>query len=115
AIRVKDQAGHWSLFQRDSIVVGAASTISCPGNVVVSAAAGQCSAVVNNIDAVTAPAGASYTYTMNGATIGTGTGSVSGKTFNAGVTTVTYALNSTPSINCSFTVTVNASVTPTIN
>jgi len=115
AIRVKDQAGHWSLFQRDTIVVGGVSTITCPGNVVVSATTGQCSAVVNNIDAVTSPAGASYTYTMNGATIGTGTGSISGKTFNAGVTTVTYALNSTPSINCSFTVTVNASVTPTIN
>jgi hypothetical protein len=115
AIRVRDQAGHWSLFQRDSIVVGNLSTITCPGNVIVSAAAGQCSAVVNNIDAVTSPAGASYIYTMNGATIGTGTGSVSGKTFNAGVTTVTYALNSTPSISCSFTVTVNASVTPTIN
>jgi len=115
AIRVKDQAGHWSLFQRDTIVVGAASTITCPGNVVVSAAAGQCSAVVNNIDAVTSPSGASYTYTMNGATIGTGTGSVSGKTFNAGVTTVTYALNSTPSINCSFTVTVNANIAPSVS
>jgi hypothetical protein len=116
AIRMKDQAGHWSLFQRDTIVVGAsAGTITCPGNVIVSAATGQCSAVVNSIDAVTSQAGASYTYTMNGATIGTGTGTVTGKTFNAGVTTVTYALNSTPSINCSFTVTVNASVTPTIN
>src|SRR6185503_11795116 len=86
AIRVKDQAGHWSLFQRDTIVVGgSAASITCPGNVVVTAASGQCSAIVNNIDAVTSPAGASYTYTMNGATIGTGTGSVSGKTFNAGV------------------------------
>ena len=115
AIRMRDQSGHWSLFQRDTIVVGGVSTITCPGNVVVSATIGQCSAVVNNIDAVTSPAGASYTYTMNGATIGTGTGSVSGKTFNTGVTTVTYALNSTPSINCSFTVTVNASFTPTIH
>ena len=116
AIRVKDQAGHWSLFQKDSLVVGAAvGTISCPGNVVVSAAAGQCSAVVNNIDAITSQSGASYTYTMSGATIGTGTGTVSGKTFNAGVTTVTYALNSSPSINCSFTVTVNANITPSVS
>lgn len=116
AIRVKDQAGHWSLFQRDTIVVGASTaTISCPGNVVVSAAAGQCSAVVNNIDAVTSPAGASYTYTMSGATTGTGTGTVSGKIFNVGVTTVTYALNSTPSINCSFTVTVNGNIVPSVS
>ena len=116
AIRVKDQAGHWSLFQRDTIVVGAAAgTITCPGNVVVSAAAGQCSAVVNNIDAVTSPAGTSYTYTMSGATTGTGTGTVSGKIFNAGVTTVTYALSSAPSINCSFTVTVNANVVPSVS
>jgi hypothetical protein len=33
--------------------------------------------------------------------------------FNAGITTVTYALISSPTVNCSFTVTVNSSVTPT--
>ena len=115
AIRVKDQAGHWSLFQRDSIVVGGATTISCPANVVIAAATGQCSSVVNNIDPIVSPQGSSYTYTLTGATTGSGAGTASGKTFNAGVTTVTYALNSTPSINCSFTVTVNANVTPTIN
>src|SRR6185503_17470089 len=42
AIRMRDQSGHWSLFQRDTIVVGGVSTITCPGNVVVSATIGQC-------------------------------------------------------------------------
>ena len=115
AIRVKDQQGHWSFFAKDTITVSNSATISCPSNTVVTAAAGQCTAVVNNIDPIVAPAGTSYTYTLNGATIGTGTGTASGKTFNAGVTTVTYALNNSPATNCSFTVTVNSDVTPVIN
>ena len=114
-IRVKDQQGHWSFFAKDTITVSNSATISCPSNTVVAASAGQCTAVVNNIDPIVAPAGTSYTYTLTGATIGTGTGTASGKTFNAGVTTVTYALNSSPSTNCSFTVTVNSDVTPTVN
>ena len=112
-IRVKDQAGHWSLFERDTLTVGS-SAITCPGNVTVTAAEGQCSAIVNNIDAVTSPAGAFYTYTMSGATTGSGTGTVSGKTFNVGVTTVTYALSNSPTTTCSFTVTVNSTIVPSV-
>ena len=115
AIRVKDQQGHWSFFAKDTITVSNSATISCPSNIVVAASAGQCSTVVNGIDPIVAPPGTSYTYTLTGATIGTGTGTASGKTFNAGVTTVTYALNQSPATNCSFTVTVNSDVTPTIN
>jgi hypothetical protein len=115
AIRVRDQQGHWSFLAKDTITVGNSATISCPGNITVTAQAGQCIAIVNGIDPTTTPAGASYTYTLTGATIGTGTGTASGKTFNAGVTTVTYALNNTPSINCSFTVTVNANNAPSVS
>ncbi|HEU5168686.1 MAG TPA: MopE-related protein, partial [Chitinophagaceae bacterium] len=115
AIRVRDQQGHWSFLAKDTITVGNSATISCPGNITVTAQAGQCTAIVNGIDPTTTPPGTSYTYTLTGATIGTGTGTASGKTFNAGVTTVTYALNSSPSTNCSFTVTVNTDVIPVIN
>ena len=113
-IRAKDQAGNWSLFEKDTLTIGAASnSVSCPANVTIDAA-GQCSAVVNNIDPVITPAGSDYIYTLSGATTGSGTGTASGKTFNAGVTTVTYALFNSPSTDCSFTVTVNSGITPTI-
>ncbi|HET9279143.1 MAG TPA: hypothetical protein VFN95_13190, partial [Flavitalea sp.] len=115
AIRVKDQQGHWSFIAKDTISVSNSATISCPSNTVVAASPGQCTAIVNNIDPIVAPVGASYTYTLTGATIGTGTGTASGKTFNAGVTTVTYALNSSPTTTCSFTVTVNANVAPSVS
>jgi len=115
AIRVKDQAGHWSLFQRDTIVVGGSSaSITCPGNVVVTAASGQCSSIVNNIDPTVSPQGTSYTYSLTGATTGNGAGTASGKSFNVGVTTVTYALTGAPATSCSFNVTVNSGTTASV-
>jgi sensor domain CHASE-containing protein len=115
-IRVKDQAGKWSLFEKGTITVGgAAPTITCPGNTTVSASAGQCTTVVNNIDPVVSPGGTAFTYTKTGATTGSGNGSVSGQTFNAGVTTVTYAFSNAPSTSCSFTVTVNTNVVPSVS
>jgi len=115
-IRMKDQTGHWGLFQRDSIKVGATTaTITCPGNVTVNPYTNDCKAVVFNIDAVGLPSNdSSYTYTLTGATTGNGIGTASGKWFNAGVTTVKYAPISSPTVSCSFTVTVNSSVTPTV-
>jgi hypothetical protein len=112
SIRVKDQGGNWSLYEYDTLNIGV-SSITCPGNVIVSAPAGQCSAVVNNIDPVVSPPQA-FTYTLSGATTGSGSGSASGQTFNAGVTTVQYVLTGSPTLNCSFTVTVNASVVPSV-
>jgi hypothetical protein len=114
AIRVKDQQGHWALYMKDSIIVSGAATISCPGNVTVTAPSGQCTATVNNIDANVAPVGSAYTYTLSGATTGSGSGTASGHIFNSGVTTVTYALSSSPTTTCSFTVTVNANVVPSV-
>jgi hypothetical protein len=115
-IRAKDQAGTWSLFEKDTLTIGGLSnSISCPANVTINATDGQCSAVVNNIDPVITPAGSAYTYTLSGSTTGSGTGTASGKTFNAGVTTVTYALTNSPATTCSFTVTVNSNITPSVS
>lgn len=111
-IRVRDQAGNWGLYEYDTLQLGV-SSISCPGNVTVNAAAGQCSAVVNNIDPVVAPPQA-FTYTLTGATTGSGSGTASGQTFNPGVTTVKYTLTGSPTLNCSFTVTVNTNVVPAV-
>src|SRR5688572_2989071 len=114
-IRVKDQEGHWSFFERDTITVGAVSgSITCPGNVTIDPFTNNCKAVVFNIDAVgLAEDDSSYTYTMTGATTGSGIGTASGQLFNAGLTTVTYSLINSPAVSCSFTITVNTSVTPT--
>ncbi len=56
------------------------------------------------------------TYSMTGATTGSGTGSVVGRTFNVGVTTVTYTVSDPDgnSDNCSFTVTIHDVTPPAI-
>src|SRR6185503_2578682 len=94
SIRVRDQAGKWGLYEYDTLNIGN-STISCPSNVSVSPPQ-------------------SFTYTLTGATTGNGTGTASGQTFNGGVTTVQYVLTGSPTVNCSFTVTVNTSVVPSV-
>ena len=112
AIRVKDQGGKWSLFEYDTLNIGN-STINCPANTAVNASPGQCNAIVNNIDPVVSPP-QSFSYILTGATTGSGSGTASGQTFNAGLTTVKYTLTGSPTVNCSFTVTVNASVAPSV-
>lgn len=107
SIRVKDANGVWSLYEYDTLSIGN-STINCPANTAATASAGECSVIVNNIDPVVSPTQA-YNYTLTGATTGTGNGSASGVTFNAGVTNVNYKLTGSPSVTCSFTVTVTAS------
>lgn len=107
SIRVKDANGVWSLYEYDTLSIGN-STISCPANTTATANAGECGVIVNNIDPVVSPTQA-YNYTLTGATTGTGNGSASGVTFNAGVTNVNYKLTGSPSVTCSFTVTVTAS------
>ncbi|MEO7266053.1 MAG: hypothetical protein ABIW38_14145, partial [Ferruginibacter sp.] len=111
SIRVKGQDGKWGLYEYRSFSIGN-STIACPSNTTVSTGVGQCTAIVNNIDPVINPTQPN-TYTLTGATTGTGSGSASGLSFNAGLTTVAYVLTGSPTVNCSFTVTVNA-VAPAI-
>ena len=95
--------------------IGNAGSISCPANQTVNTDNNSCSAKVNNIDPTVTPVGTTVNYTLAGATTGTGSGSVSGKTFNKGVTTVTYTLSSDATKSCSFTVTVNDKQLPVIN
>jgi hypothetical protein len=114
ALRIKGADGKWGLFEHQSFTISGTSSISCPSNVNTSAGAGQCSAVVNNIDAAPVPS-VEYNYTLTGATTGSGTGSASGLAFNAGVTTVTYALTASPAVSCSFTVTINSSIVPSVS
>jgi hypothetical protein len=86
-------------------------TITCPGNVT------QCSASVPSISPVSildnCPSPV-VTYSLSGATTGTGTTNASG-TYSIGVTTVTYSAKdaSGNTGTCSFSVTVNVSPTVT--
>jgi uncharacterized delta-60 repeat protein len=92
------------------------ATFTCPAGKVASTDPGQCSAVVNDIDPVITPAGSNLqiNYVLSGATSGAGQGTASGKTFNAGITTVTYSLNADPTATCSFTVEVRDTQAPVI-
>jgi hypothetical protein len=65
---------------------------------------------------VTATPGATVTYTLNGATTGTGNGTGSGVVFNTGVTTVVVrATNSCGSTSATFTVTLRDGTSPVPN
>ena len=89
-------------------------SITCPANQTVPTASNSCNAVVNNIDPIVSPAGASYRYLI----VGTGEsaiGSVSGKTFPVGVTTIVYSLTDYPTVTCRFTVTVQDKTPPVLN
>jgi uncharacterized delta-60 repeat protein len=90
--------------------------ITCPANKTTSTSVGTCAAVVTGLEPTFTPniPETPYSYTLTGATTGSGNGSTSGLTFNSGVTTVTYTLTNEPAKTCSFTVTVTAvtSITP---
>ncbi|MEO7802127.1 MAG: choice-of-anchor tandem repeat GloVer-containing protein, partial [Ginsengibacter sp.] len=93
---------------------GNTENVSCPSSIIVSADKGRCDAIVNNIDPVFQGGNTLLNYTLSGATVANGTGSVSGKRFNTGITTVTYSSANDASKNCSFTVTVNDDEPPFI-
>ncbi len=86
----------------------------CPGDLVVDAPAGECSAVVNNIDPLV-EGNQAIVWTLTGATEGSGNGSASGQVFEGGVTYVTYNLSEYPCETCTFTVTVNTNVVPSVS
>ncbi|MES2893207.1 MAG: hypothetical protein V4725_14375, partial [Bacteroidota bacterium] len=85
----------------------AAGSFSCVADKTFNTKTGACSAVVTGIDPVNVLAAdlAKIQYTFSGATTGTGKGTASGKSFNKGVTTVTYT-RASPAATCSFKITV---------
>jgi uncharacterized repeat protein (TIGR02543 family) len=89
-------------------------TVSCPSSREVNTDPGTCTAVINNLDPVVSPATETFNYLMSGATTGSGAGSVSGKTFGKGVTTVSYTSTTDPTKSCSFTITVKDATPPVI-
>lgn|GEM_PF-1558431 len=96
-------------------------TIACPPNQLFTAPAPACTLLVTTIpapiydDNCALPA-APLTWDLTGATTGSGTGSVNGTIFNVGITTVTYTVTDAygNTASCSFTVTVNDDVPPTV-
>ncbi len=90
--------------------------ITCPPNKTASTGVGACSAVITGLEPTFTPniPETPYSYTLSGATTGSGNGSASGLAFNSGTTTVTYTLTNEPAKTCSFTVNVTAvtSITP---
>ncbi|RMG96596.1 MAG: HYR domain-containing protein, partial [Chloroflexi bacterium] len=91
-------------------------TISCPADQTVTVGTGNTSAVVGGIAPVASDncSLASVTYTLSGATTGSGNNDASGQTFNLGVTTVTYTATDDAgnTASCSFTVTVQQATVP---
>ncbi len=89
---------------------GSAVKLNCPGNQQHNTDPDQCYATVINIDPVLIPSDVpvtvNYKIEFNGNLIEQGVGSVSGKHFSKGVTTVTYSLAEGAGQACSFTVSV---------
>ncbi|HRI27305.1 MAG TPA: HYR domain-containing protein, partial [Chitinophagales bacterium] len=85
-------------------------TITCPTNIGVNTASGQCHAVVT----YTAPVGSDN---CSGATTTRTAGPASGSTFSVGVTTITHTVTAAngQTATCSFTVTVTDNQPPTAN
>ncbi|HEV8508727.1 MAG TPA: choice-of-anchor tandem repeat GloVer-containing protein, partial [Chitinophagaceae bacterium] len=90
--------------------------LQCVGDKTVNTDAGVCIATVTNIDAIISPANAIVHYKIKkeGEELESGTGSVSGKTFGKGITTVTYTSADEPTKTCSFTITVEDKEKPKV-
>lgn len=90
-------------------------SITCPNNQSITIPVAQNNAVIDNIGAITNDNCGidEVTYTMTGATIGTGDFTVSGQSFNMGTTVVTYNVTdfSNHQSTCSFEVIVNNQLT----
>lgn len=94
-------------------------SISCPGDVVVTAGP-NCSTLITGIDPIVFPSSSQVSYTFlnltaGGDTIKKGTGSVSGTSFNPFQTRVIYSIVDRPDISCSFIVTVMDETPPLLN
>jgi gliding motility-associated-like protein len=93
--------------------------ITCPGDVAVTAVAGNCSTVVNNIapGSVIGNCSSLVSYRFEGATSGSGISDASGSAFNKGLTTVWYKIEDMNgnADSCSFNVNVLTTVVPPDN
>jgi hypothetical protein len=99
-----------------TVTVNAGPTITCPSNISVNNAAGQCGATVNYTPTITGIPAPTTTYVYGGATIGSGAGTGSGSLFNVGTTTVILTvMNSCGTSNCNFTIVVTDNENPQIS
>jgi gliding motility-associated-like protein len=94
--------------------------LTCPSNINIPNDFGICTAVVNGIAPITLGDNCildSVSYTLIGATVGSGLNDASGITFNLGITTVTYTVVDTSgnTTSCNFTITVSDVINPTIS
>jgi uncharacterized delta-60 repeat protein len=92
-----------------------AIVLKCTSDTVVATSKGKCTAEVYNIESKTVAPNSMVTYKLTGATHGAGSGSASGRTFNKGVTFVTYTLQSDTTQSCTFTVTINDTEPPVLS
>jgi uncharacterized delta-60 repeat protein len=92
-----------------------AIVLKCTSDTVVATSKGKCTAEVYNIGPKTVSPNSLVSYKLTGATQGQGTGTASGKTFNKGITYVTYALQSDTSQSCTFAVKVNDTEAPVLS
>ena len=99
-----------------TVNVDQAPTFSvCPSNITQNSDAGLCSAVVSYTVTATGSPAPTLSYSFTGATTGSGSGTGSGVAFNKGTTNVTItAANGCGAAQCSFTVTVEDKVAPTV-
>jgi len=93
--------------------------VTCVGNISTPNDVGVCTAVVNAIAPLTTTDNCtidSVSYTLTGATTGSGLNDASGLVFNTGTTTVTYTIYDIAgnSNTCSFTITVTDNINPVI-
>lgn len=112
-------SNHTYCTQVISVIDDQAPSITCPGDIVAMAEPPEClvpDIVLDLPDTADNCPGAILTWTASGATTGSGTGFVSIDTFNVGVTVITYTLTDLSGNfdTCSFSVTVNDDVQPTI-
>lgn len=100
------QTGTGTLTIQDNV----APMVVCPDNQTITASPGATEVLINNINPIVSDdcGTPSITYTLTGATTGSGTGVASGLNFQIGVTTVTYTATDDVgnSTDCSFDLTV---------
>jgi gliding motility-associated-like protein len=104
----------------DFIITNPLPTITCPLSSSVNNDAGNCSAQVIGIGPTASGDNCPnpfITYTLSGATLGSGANDASGNNFNVGVTTVQYLITDSAGniANCNFTVTVVDNEVPTFS